>query len=100
MLKIPKTVKCGASTYQVKMVDDLIITDGNSGEHRPYTRVIAIDKRSSFKTQTFIHEYLHAINTNYRTELDDTNLDRVAGGIAELFQSLGIEIDWNERRIK
>jgi len=95
-IKVPKKLKCGSQVYKMKQVDDLIIEQGNVGEQRPHTGYIVIDKRlqKQRKTDVLIHEYLHAVDQNYLLNFDDNTIDRVAHGMAELLQCLGIVLEW------
>jgi len=95
-VKIPEVLKCGSITYQFKQVESLLIESDRAGEFRPHRSEIVIDSKLSIpaKTPTLIHEYLHAVDRNYHIGFDDDTIDRVANGMAELFQCLGIELEW------
>jgi len=95
-VKIPETLKCGSITYQFKQVEGLLIERDRAGEYRPHQSEIVIDRKLSkqAKTATLIHEYLHAVDRNYHIGFDDDTMDRIANGMAELLECLGIEIEW------
>jgi hypothetical protein len=93
-IKQPKKLKIGSYVYKVKVEDDLMLTQGNSGEHRPHYMEIAIDKKVKSKTPVFLHESLHAINDNYVLHLDEDTIDALSHGVSEVLDNLGIAIVW------
>ena len=96
IVKIPSKVKCGAYTYRLRLIKDLVITADRVGEYRPHDAEIVIDEaiHPQQKGVTLIHEYLHAVNTVHSLHLDDDTIDRLAQGFMEFLQCLGIELDW------
>ncbi len=93
-IKPPKKLKIGSFVYKVKFEDDLMLTQGNSGEHRPHYLVITIDRKVKSKTPVFLHESLHAINDNYVLHLDEDTIDALSHGVSEVLDNLGIAIVW------
>jgi len=94
-IKSPERVKIGSFVYNVKLEKDLSMTQGNVGEHRPHLMEIVIDDRTRSKTPVFLHECIHAICANYTINIDDDTVDRLSHGMAELFDNLNIEIEWD-----
>jgi hypothetical protein len=77
----------------------MLLINSNLGEHRPSCSEIAInpDMSSSAKIQTFYHEVMHHINSQYKLGLGEDDIDRLANGWAEFMQKgLGIELDWSD----
>ena len=70
-MKIPKKVKIGQFTYQVKFIsDELRDDDGHRlfGQSRHATKEIILDKNAG-QTQveeTFIHEVIHCLDAVYK----------------------------------
>jgi len=95
IIKVPRKLRCGSRVYKLKMVDDLIIENGNVGEHRPHTGYIVIDKKTQNKTAVLLHEYLHAVDQNYLLNFDDNTIDRISHGMAEFLQGMKIKLDWD-----
>ena len=94
-VKVPREVKIGSFVYKVKLEEDLSMTQGNVGEHRPHFMEIVIDERTKNKTPVFLHECIHAICYNYTMGIIDDDIDRLSHGMAELLQSIGVELDWD-----
>lgn len=65
MMRLPKTVMVCGSLWTVLLVDEAIV-DGQAeqGSCDPSTKIIEIGKGFSeeITLETFIHEYLHAVN--------------------------------------
>lgn len=93
-IKPPSKIKIGSYVYKVKLEKDLIVMQGNIGEHRPHKLEIVVDECARSKTPALIHEVVHAICDNYCVKLDDADTDRLAHGFTELLDNLGIKIDW------
>jgi hypothetical protein len=98
-IKIPRKIKLGIYTYKIMFDKTMILVDGNVGEHRPNSGVIALAPHMSNAGlyQSFNHEVLHHINSQYKLGLDEDAIDRLATGWAEFMErGLGIQLDWSD----
>ena len=97
-VKVPNVIRLGIYKYRIKFDHAMLITNGNVGEHRPSTGVIALDPHMSAPSQTqcLNHEVLHHICNQYKLGLGEDDIDRLATGWAEYMErGLGIQYDWS-----
>ena len=98
-VKIPKTVKFLTHTYKIRFDSTALNSQGTQGMVRHIYQDIILDKDHTAKSETdqiFLHEYIHIIERHTGMKLDDSDIERITEGLAELlFTSLGIEFDWS-----
>ena len=97
-VKIPRKVKIGAYDYTIKFVPNLVYDHKLLGQSLSDKQEIRIEPKTTKQTNavTLWHEIIHAINGVYSCEIDESNTDRIAQGIAAILQSdFGIEFDWS-----
>jgi len=96
-IKVPVKLKIASHEYTIR--DDIkqLMSNTVVGEVRHVYHDIILDfnRLPSELTQTFLHEYLHCIERFWNVKLDDNDVDRLAEGMAVLFNNLGIELDWS-----
>ena len=98
-VKIPKEVKFLTHTYKIRFDSMELNSQGASGLTRHLYQDIILDRDHTAKSETdqiFLHEYIHIIERHTGMKLDDSNIERITEGLAELlFTSLGVEFDWS-----
>ena len=98
-VKVPQNVRIGSFDYEIVSVPHLISDYRLLGQSLTEAQVIKIDPDTTLQTkaQVIWHEILHGISEVYGCGLDDSNIDRMAQGIASTLESdFGIELDWSE----
>lgn len=102
-VKVPPILKFGSHTYKV-CVSKETWHNGNDGTVEHVSGVISISPQSgpARMRRALIHEALHIIHHVWWTEadLDEGDINRLAEGIAVLFDNLGIELNWKDVPIK
>jgi hypothetical protein len=96
-VKVPRKIKIGSYEYDVVFKPHLKTDDNLMGFMNKRTSKIELDPDDgSTLDTTLLHEVVHLISFNYEVNLDEDNTSRIANGIAELLQILGIELDWGD----
>ena len=97
-IKVPIKLKIASHEYTIKDDEQALKSASTVGEARHIYHDILIDfnRVSSEVTQTFLHEYLHCIERFWNVKIDDNDVDRLAEGVAVLFNNLNIEFDWSD----
>ena len=98
LVKIPREIKIGADSYDIILKPNLKLREGCVGETKYMCHTITVDVglMQDDKMNTFLHEVLHSIDHAYSCSLDESNIDRMAGGLTEFLRdNLGIEFDWS-----
>ena len=98
-VKIPEKIFSLTHPYRIKFQRRLWMEENTQGYINHTTQIIGIEPECppSQRDVTLIHEVIESVNRHTRCGLDDTQIDRVAHGIAEFFFSnLGIEFDWSD----
>jgi hypothetical protein len=93
----PKTVTVGGKTFQVRIDDSQTVARGRDGVCDPLTESICICSHlpSAWKSSTYFHEIVEAVNTIWLAEsLNHDDIDRLGEAIYQVFSDMGIEIDW------
>lgn len=83
-MKIPKTLKIGAHTYKISIVE---FADGTNGDHSSQTNEIRLNKDDTHTQQvaSLIHEILHGINATLSgTEVGHALLEAIAQQFAQV----------------
>ena len=96
---IPKQIKVSAQEYEIELVTNLENDYDLWGQCLTGRGVLKIEAGTNpaGRTQTFLHEVMHAINDIYTCRVEEDNIDRMAQGLRDvLVDSLGIEFDWGE----
>ena len=90
--KIPNEYKIGGVKHWVKMKKHLGANDHRKGSSSFFDRVMEIDSdlASPEKRRTFIHEAVHYIDDVFDIKLRESQVKRVATGIAEIIQQLKV----------
>jgi len=78
-MNIPKSVKVGGVTYDVKIVDNPMGDQVGETNFRDAVIYIAKSKSQDFMNETFIHELVHTIyaNAGY-AEVDELTVEGIA----------------------
>jgi hypothetical protein len=93
----PTSVQIGGKKLSVKIVPNLILTEGNCGSCCMGSLTIELDAGlpPSTKTETYLHECFEAINKVWMADsLSHDDIDRLGEALFQVLQELGIEIDW------
>ena len=90
-MKIPKKIKICGLDYTIELSDKLVEDDNASGQHIPTKLKIKLHVGNYHPQkieQTFWHEILHAINTNYcgQKELTEEQVDTFANGFYQVLK--------------
>jgi hypothetical protein len=95
-IKVPGQIKIGCYLLKIIVKPYQKLVHGNWGEANSTIQEIHIDSGlpERAKDNTLIHEIVHMISINYQCGLDEENVERMANGIQELMDCLGIEFDW------
>jgi len=96
-IKVPKSIRIGAHNYSVAYRENMKLDDNWRGACNQRTAEILIDPIGGETiNRSFLHEVTHMIDFNYEINLHEDDVSRLAHGIAELLESLGIELDWSD----
>ena len=88
---LPKKIKIGHLSYQVKYVKDLRNDEGSRlyGQHRPSDQIICLDADLSLEREkeVVLHELLHAIWCHYQLPKDNEEryVECIGNGLATIF---------------
>ena len=96
-VKVPQKIKILTHTYDVGFDRKELAAAGTIGlcQHI-YSKIIVTDNMPpSQRNEAFLHEYLHLVERYLIVKLDDSDIDRLAEGIAVLLENLGVELDWS-----
>ena len=79
-------IKIGGHIYEITEVDDAF-REGTYGTIVYNTNQIIVSSNlvESQKEETLLHEFLHAINTQYKIGLNDSQIERLAEGLYALY---------------
>lgn len=98
-IKVPRYIRIGVHSYRIsfsRYLKDYGEGDGAT-QHIRQELIVSPELPASQKAVTLMHEALHLINKNYRCQLEEPNIDRLAEGLAEfLLNNLDIEFVWSE----
>jgi hypothetical protein len=80
VMEIPKTIKIGGYTVEVKFASNMMTDRRNMGEYHPRTQTIKIDSDCSKQQseETLIHELLEAITSIYDIAIEHKDLSNLA----------------------
>lgn len=99
-IKVPKEIKLLTHTYKISFDKKELDSTGTCGLTKHLYQKIYLDKQSlppSELNQVFLHELIHVIERHFCVRLEDADVERLSQGLAEiLFNSLGIELSWDE----
>jgi hypothetical protein len=93
----PTSITVGGKTFQVRIDDSQTVARGRDGCCDPLTESICICSHlpSAWKSSTYFHEIVEAVNTIWLAEaLNHDDIDRLGEAIYQVFTDMGIEIDW------
>jgi hypothetical protein len=94
----PTSVQIGGKTLAIKLVPNLILTEGNCGTCCMGAMTIEIDAGllPDTKTETYLHECFEAINKVWMADsLSHDDIDRLGEALFQVLCELGIEINWD-----
>ena len=97
-IRVPKQIKITTHTYGVEFNTKECIAGGASGLCKHTFEKLCFDPAlpKGQLDQTFLHEVMHMIERYCVVKLDDTDIDRIAEGLAMfLFENLDIQLDWS-----
>ena len=95
-MKIPKTVKVGGHTYEIKYASDLVRDDNQLGVMCWQRGEMLLESRQSESSlaTTFLHEMLHAIDRHYNSRrLSEEDTDRLSEGLFQALSDMGISFE-------
>ncbi len=98
-IKVPRAIKIGEHTYQIKQPPDFIRDTGNRACVTWHRKLIEIEASMEADTAmvSFLHEVVHIIDRHILYDhLNEDDTACLAEGVYQLFVSLGIELDWSE----
>ncbi len=97
-VKVPQKIKLLTHTYDVEFNKQELSSAGTIGlcQHIYGKIIVGNNFPLSQMNQSFLHEYMHLVERFLVVKLDDTDIDRIAEGIAVLLENLGIELDWSD----
>lgn len=97
-VKVPTEINLGSYQYAVRFWRRMIYDHGLLGQSLTDCQLIKVEYDSNPQTMavTFWHEIFHAVKHTYGCEIDENDADRLAHGIVQVLQSMGIELDWEE----
>ncbi len=96
-IKVPRQIKVSSMVYDVILTDSLEKDYKLLGQCLTDTGVIKVDSKSKLqvKDATLLHEIIHAISDVYRCDLEESNIERIAHGLADVLKnSFGVEFEW------
>lgn len=100
-LKIPPEVQVGGHVYSIALSPDLKDSDCHAAvNHRLLLLLVNADRPESQKVEGLGHELIHIIDDVYDCDLEETQINRMAQGLFQVFSQLGIEVDWSEVPVK
>ncbi len=98
-VKVPPEIKILTHKYKVRSNSKELVAVGAMGLTRHLHQEIILDTHNiplSELNQTFLHELLHIVERHLGAKIDDSDIDRLSEGLAEiLFDNFGIELDWS-----
>ena len=95
-IKVPKRIKIGAHDYSVGYRQHMKLDDNWRGACNQRTGEILIDPIGGDTiNRSLLHEVVHLIDFNYECILSEENISRLAHGMVEFLENLGIELDWS-----
>ncbi|MHB8276362.1 MAG: hypothetical protein ACYDIA_01745 [Candidatus Humimicrobiaceae bacterium] len=89
-MKIPPKINIGGIIYDVKLVsgkvNNVLQEASFRGMYSNEKCIITIDKNANKQVieQTFFHEVLHGIESNFKLKFSENNIDRLARGIYQV----------------
>ena len=104
-IDISKGIEVGSYHYEVRQNEEAeqeLESDNAFGKCDNYHRIIKVTKNSSPQQihNTIIHEFLEAINcVNCNDKLKHEETTNLANGLAQVFQSLGVQFVYKEKEI-
>ena len=95
-MKIPKSIKVGGHTYEVKLRHNLVRDTGDRGCVTWRTQLIEIDDNMvpSITATTFIHEVIHVADKHFNNdELCENATNALAEGLNQVLSDMGITFE-------
>ena len=97
-VKVPQTIQVGGHIYSIwfnRELDD----EEHYGvtHHRKLTIEINPTRPESQQVEALWHEWLHLVNNTYcNRRLDEEMLEGLSEGLCQVWQQLGITLDWGD----
>jgi hypothetical protein len=87
-MNIPKKIKIGGLVFKVELYENLTAGAQSYGQMRPMEQKIVIDKTLSeqMQEQTFIHEILEVIDSNYELKLEHRNISVLEAALYQVIK--------------
>jgi hypothetical protein len=97
-IKVPRKLKLGVKNISTYFNLNLNIDENRVGQYSVREERIDIlpMQPSSELSICYWHEWLHIIDRQYGCGIGEDNIDRMAHGLAEIVEKLGIELDWSD----
>jgi len=91
--KIPESFRIAGVTHEVRFDPDMALDGRSMGQAGYFRRKVTIASQLCAEEQrsTFVHEALHHIDNLFDTQLKESQLIRLATGVAELIQQLELD---------
>lgn len=98
-IKIPQVIQIGSHKYSIQFREWDMRDGGYYSRVNHRRQVIEIDptRPASQRIYALIHEVGHIINNVYLDgELDEKQINGIAGGYAQLLSGFNVELDWSD----